>query len=466
MNAWKRITLAWISLLVLALAPLGAAIAQIKVTAATPSSAVQGTISLDVVVSGSGFDHSAKVKYFVSGTTNPGGITVKNVVFRNSKELVTTIDVADTADLASFDIVVTLDSGRKGKGTTLFSVKPKPAGPSAAPAYPPARHYQGFTSNGGDATATSRLYMFGGTPGGGMGMDDLWSYSDSGSTGATWTLIPGGTTTPGPRRSLGWSCGGGRCVAANGTTGTSVLKETWVYNESMQTWSQVACNNRRVLCPSARMGPTMAYDPAHGEHVLFGGHDWNAGQSLADTYVFNASTKIWRQVTGAAAPPPRGFAAAAAVPGIGIVLSGGWGNGCCDTTLNDMHVWDGTAWKAVASTVISDPPRTVPTLANHSMAWDATRGVLVVTSGFLTSWHSPNEETWYVTLANVSGSWQATWTLASGIGCQSAAVSPPDPVVHPGAMMAFDAVAGVQVFFGGEDPDDVLLAYGNTVECR
>jgi len=100
------------------------------------------------------------------------------------------------------------------------------------------------------------------------------------------------------------------------------------------------------------------------------------------------------------------------------------------------------------------------------MAWDASRGALIVTSGFLTSWHAPNEETWYVTLANVSGSWQATWTLASGIGCQSAAGSPPDPVVHQGAMMAFDAVAGVQVFFGGEDPDDVFLAYGNTVECR
>jgi hypothetical protein len=33
-------------------------------------------------------------------------------------------------------------------------------------------------------------------------------------------------------------------------------------------------------------------------------------------------------------------------------------------------------------------------------------------------------------------------------------------------MMAFDAVAGVQVVFGGEDPGDVFLSYGNTVECR
>jgi hypothetical protein len=110
----------------------------------------------------------------------------------------------------------------------------------------------------------------------------------------------------------------------------------------------------------------------------------------------------------------------------------------------------------VASAVVGDPQRDVPTLANHSMAWDATRNALIVTRGYLTSWLTPNEETWYVTFANVSGSWQATWTLASGIGCQSAAGSPPDPVVHQGAMMAFDAVARAQVFFGGEDPDDVF----------
>ncbi|MDH4022775.1 MAG: hypothetical protein OEV14_06590, partial [Gammaproteobacteria bacterium] len=70
-----------------------------------------------------------------------------------------------------------------------------------------------------------------------------------------------------------------------------------------------------------------------------------------------------------------------------------------------------------------------------------------------------------VTLSKSAGAWQATWTLASGIGCQSTAGSPPDPVVHPGAMMTRDAVGGVQVSFGGETPDG-NSAYGNTVECR
>jgi len=129
MKSLKSLGFATFALLILALAPLGVAEAQVKVTAATPSSTYQGTVSLDVVVKGSGFDNTAKVQFLVSGTTNPGGVTVKKVTFHNSGEVVATIDVADTANIAGFDIVVMLDSGRKGKGTTLFAVKAPPPDP-------------------------------------------------------------------------------------------------------------------------------------------------------------------------------------------------------------------------------------------------------------------------------------------------------------------------------------------------
>ena len=89
---------------------------------------------------------------------------------------------------------------------------------------------------------------------------------------------------------------------------------------------------------------------------------------------------------------------------------------------------------------------------------------MIVTGGFLTSWHTPNAETWYVTFSDSTGSWRAEWSLASGIGCQSAANSPPDPVAHPGARMAFDPIFGVQVFFGGEAAGGES-SYANTVEC-
>ena len=470
MSTLKRIAITCASLLVMSIAPTGAALAQVKVTAATPAAAYQGTIALDVVVSGSGFDRSAKVQYFVTGTTNPGGITVRNVRFNSSNELVTTIDVADTADLASFDIVVTLDTGRKGKGTTLFSVKAKTTGPAPEPTYPPGRDSQGFTSNGGTTTQTSRLYMFGGNKDG-TATGDLWVYANAGSSGATWTYVPvdpsaPGTSYPSPRAWLGWSCGAGLCVLAGGMS-TSYKADTWIFTESTGTWSQVSCG-RRVFCPSARSGHVMAYDPAHGVHVLFGG-DSEGLALLADTYTFSAPTKTWKQVGGGVTPSPRYGAAAVFVPTVGVVMFGGANNSL--EVFNDMYVWSGTAWASVASVVNAATPRAVPALWGHSMAWDATAGAagtgaLIVAGGlFDTGWRQPNGETWYVTFANSGGKWQATWTLASGIGCQAAAHSPPDPIVHPAARMAHDPIAGVQVFFGGRVATG-QGNYGNTVECR
>jgi hypothetical protein len=129
MSTLKRLALATLYLAALAFAPIGVVCAQVKVTAATPSSTVQGTVSLDVIVSGSGFDSTSSAQFFVTGTTNSGGITVKKTTFRNSKEVVATIDVDDLAVIASFDIQVTLSSGRKGKGTTLFTVQSKTSDP-------------------------------------------------------------------------------------------------------------------------------------------------------------------------------------------------------------------------------------------------------------------------------------------------------------------------------------------------
>jgi hypothetical protein len=97
----------------------------VQVNSADPASAPQGTISLDVAVGGSGFDSSAAVTFLVTGTTNPGGITVKNVTVVASKKLIATIEIADTAVVSNFDIQVQLSGGRKGKGTSLFAVLKK-----------------------------------------------------------------------------------------------------------------------------------------------------------------------------------------------------------------------------------------------------------------------------------------------------------------------------------------------------
>lgn len=110
-------------ILLLGVLALGTAQAQeVEVNSADPASAEQGTVNLDVSIAGKGFDNSAQVFFLITGTENPGGITVNSVKVRGSKKIIANIDVATDAATADFDVEVRLQSGRKGKGTTLFKV--------------------------------------------------------------------------------------------------------------------------------------------------------------------------------------------------------------------------------------------------------------------------------------------------------------------------------------------------------
>jgi uncharacterized delta-60 repeat protein len=107
------------------LLPTSHAQSQVQVTAADPTATEQGTINLNVKVTGKGFKNGAKAQWFVTGTTNPGGVTVNSTTFVSSTELTANITVADTAVISNFDIQVLNSDGRGGKGTELFAVNAK-----------------------------------------------------------------------------------------------------------------------------------------------------------------------------------------------------------------------------------------------------------------------------------------------------------------------------------------------------
>ena len=112
--------------------------AQVQVNNANPNNTTQGTVNLNVIVSGNGFKKGAKAQWFVTGTTNPGGVTVNSTTFNNSQQLTANISVAADAVIANFDIQVVNTDGRTGKGTELFAVKTKQttACPALAPLNP------------------------------------------------------------------------------------------------------------------------------------------------------------------------------------------------------------------------------------------------------------------------------------------------------------------------------------------
>jgi hypothetical protein len=87
--------------------------------------AEQGTLNLNVKVTGKGFKSGAKAKWLVTGTTDTGGVTVNSTTFVSSTELSANITVADGATIANYDIQVLNSDGRGGKGTELFAVTAK-----------------------------------------------------------------------------------------------------------------------------------------------------------------------------------------------------------------------------------------------------------------------------------------------------------------------------------------------------
>jgi hypothetical protein len=454
MNAWKRIIHLLIPVLLLGLAPFGAALAQrVTVTAATPSVAYQGTISLDVVVNGSGFDRSARVQYFVSGTTNPGGIVVRGVAYRSSTELVTTIEVAENALLSSFDIEVTLDSGRKGKGTTLLSVKAKPTDPNSPPpppTYPEERAWHSFTSNGGATASTNRLYMYGGNNSALTTVPpDLWYYRASVDS---WTyVLPASTSNPGPRAHNGLSCGAGACVMGFGNNGFGIVAEPWVYSESANAWTPVVCR-KGSACPSARQMVTMVFDRDHGYHLLFGGR---GSVGYNDTYTFDVATLKWNLRSPGLKPSERNRAAGLHVPGVGVVIHGGQGY-FASAALCDMYAWDGANWNRV----LYDTAQPYPCLHSHDLAWDGSG--LIVAGGYVDTNDTPNSTNWRFTFA--PGGRSGAWSKVPAGTC--VAVLGTDAVIHPGARMAYDASTGTRVHFGGEvNTSNGVVRFDNTVEC-
>lgn len=101
------------------------AAAQVTVTSATPNNAQQGTTNLNVKVAGSGFANGATSTWYVTGTTDTGGVVVNSTTFVNSNQVVANITIPGNATVSGYDIVVKNTSGRTGVGSDQFTVNPE-----------------------------------------------------------------------------------------------------------------------------------------------------------------------------------------------------------------------------------------------------------------------------------------------------------------------------------------------------
>ncbi len=245
---------------------------------------------------------------------------------------------------------------------------------------------------------------------------------DAGIPRAPSGVLAHSTSAPSPR--------GGASMAYDPATGATVLfggsstNDTWTWNGS--TWTR----QFPATSPEARTDASMAYDASIGKIVLFGGEGFSASGPplLDDTWIWSGTD--WIQQSPTISPPARSGASMAYDATTGtLVLFGG-----ISMTTMDRYATDNDTWTFDGSTWTLEEPASVPTARfGASMAYDASTGNVLLFGGFEVT---PSSDTWI---------WNGTtWA-------ELAPASSPPPRFD--ASMAYDTSNGTIVLFGGLGPD-------------
>lgn len=181
------------------------------------------------------------------------------------------------------------------------------------------------------------LYNFGGKPGPGVELNDMWIYD-----GTDWLdITPTTGALPAGRDWYGaaYDTGRGRFVLFGGRSsalGTN-LGDTWEFDGT--SWTQMSPTNT----PSVRRWGAMAYDQITGETILFGGED--GGVYNNETWSWDGTD--WTQLSPATSPSARGRGRLSYDVLTGTMVYFGGRNTA--GALGDTWVWDGSNWSQVAT---------------------------------------------------------------------------------------------------------------------
>ena len=218
----------------------------------------------------------------------------------------------------------------------------------ASGALPPGRDFYAATFD----TTRGVYVLFGGRSSAlSSDLGDTWEFD-----GATWAQAAP-AVSPGARRwcQMAYDPIAGACILFGGYDGTNYLSDTWRWDGA--TWTPLSPSNS----PSPRARGRLSYDLSRGEMIYFGGR--NAAGALSDTWRWDGAD--WSQVTTASNPPSSGGVAGRFAYGMTYdylrdrhVLFGGTRNG---PTLSDTWEFDGVDW--VQRSASGPINRTGPTFA-------------------------------------------------------------------------------------------------------
>jgi hypothetical protein len=181
-----------------------------------------------------------------------------------------------------------------------------------------------------NVASAKKAFLFGGTNGLNF-LNETWQWN--GST-KTWTQLAPATSPP-ARINHCFADGLTFCVLFGGKNTVYPTNDTWKFDGT--TWTQLT----PTTPPPVRAEASMCYDVANNNWVLFGGRDdFNV---LGDTWILNTAGTAWTKQTTAVQPSYRVGAQMCYDSQAGKVILFG-GNDQAGNTFNDTWGWSGTAW--------------------------------------------------------------------------------------------------------------------------
>jgi hypothetical protein len=204
------------------------------------------------------------------------------------------------------------------------------------------------------------------------------------------------------------------------------LGDTWSWNGT--TWTELSPS----ASPPARSYAPMAYDAATRTVLLFGGEGMSSqGEygGLSDTWSWNGTT--WTKLSPAASPGGSDSDSMAYDAATGTVLL--FGGGCCNPGLGQTWSWNGTTWTRLS------PPTSPPLSGGWSMANDPATATVLLFGG-ISSDRTSTRGMLPITPLGETWSWNGTtWTKLSPAT---------SPAARYGASMAYDPGAEAMLLFG------------------
>ena len=239
----------------------------------------------------------------------------------------------------------------------------------------------------------------------------------AGAAGSWTQLSP--ANSPSARSSAAMAydpANGGLVLFGGGDASSTPLGDTWTWNGS--TWTQL----NPPTSPSARASASMVYDAATSSLVLFGGFAGHPG-AVGDTWTWNGVT--WTQQHPKDSPSARDYYGMAYDAANGTVVLFGGSDPTISGDFGDTWTWDGQNWTQ-QSPVATPPARELP-----AMQYDTGTGTVVLFGGLVSGFYQ--NDTW---------SWDGTtWTRLP-----SAAA----PSIRSSAASAYDANTNTMVVFAGD----------------